>query len=44
MLSTFSKAASAFFYASDNKIVCDTVGPLAAPFDAASYMGTWYNI
>ena len=27
-----------------NTIVCDTVEPLSTPFDAVSYMGTWYNI
>merc|ERR1719183_100611 len=28
----------------ENKTVCDAVEPLAAPFDAARYMGKWYEI
>ena len=39
-----SAAAAKVFTESANKVVCDTVEPLAEPFDAARYMGTWYEI
>ncbi len=44
MLAAFSKALPSLPFFTKNATVCDTVGPLATPFDAASYMGTWYNI
>ena len=43
MLASLSKSL-AYFGVSSNKIVCDTVEPLAAPFEADRYMGTWYEI
>ena len=45
MLSAITKAVS-LFSASETlqSTVCDTVEPLAEPFDAERYMGLWYDI
>ena len=46
MLSSLFKtyAAVKSFTDGPKTTVCDTVEPLTEPFDAAAYMGTWYEI
>ena len=39
-----STAAAKFGIESASNVVCDTVEPLAEPFDAARYMGIWYDV
>ena len=42
MISALSKLL-AFAPKAKDTVVCDTVTPMAAPFDASRYMGLWYE-
>ena len=45
MLSAIKTLLAASVYTeSASNVICDSVDPLAEPFDAARYMGTWYEI
>ena len=36
--------AATKLFPTNGNVTCDTVEPLATPFDAEAYMGTWYDI